>query len=224
MRDGVDEDLDLALAAADEVDAADAGDLLHALLDLVLGDLGEVADRQVAGEGDREDGCGAGVELGDHGRVDAAGQVALDGGDLVADVLEGLVAVDLEFELEDDVGDALEVARGHALDAAERLEGLLDRVGDLGLHGLRVGARVDHGGRDDREVDAGEQLHADAREAVEAEHHERGDHHRREHGPADRDLGDLHGASFFFLEVFLAVLTGLAGLAGAASSGRGGST
>jgi hypothetical protein len=98
---GVDEDLNLALAAADEVDAADAGDLLHALLDLVLGDLGEVADRQVAGEGDREDGGGAGVELGDDGRVDAAGQVALDRGDLVADVLEGLVAVDLEFELED---------------------------------------------------------------------------------------------------------------------------
>jgi hypothetical protein len=51
---GVDQDLDLALAGADEVDGADAGDLLDALLDLVLGELGQVADRHVAGEGDRE--------------------------------------------------------------------------------------------------------------------------------------------------------------------------
>jgi hypothetical protein len=156
-----------------------------------------------------------------HGRVDAAGQLALDGGDLVADVLEGLVAVDLELELEDDVGDALVVARGHALDAAERLERLLDRVGDLGLHGLRVGARVDHGGRDDGEVDAREQLDADARQAVEAEHHERGDHHRREHGPADRDLCDLHGVSFFGRGL-LGGLDGLGGALGRAPRPRGG--
>jgi hypothetical protein len=49
------------------VDGADAGDLLDALLDLVVGDLGELADRQVAGEGDREHGGGAGVELLDDG-------------------------------------------------------------------------------------------------------------------------------------------------------------
>ncbi len=39
----IDQDLDLALAPADEVDAADAGDALDALLDDVVGELGQIA-------------------------------------------------------------------------------------------------------------------------------------------------------------------------------------
>jgi hypothetical protein len=169
-------------------------------------------------------GRGAGVELLDHGRVDALGQLALDRGDLVADVLQREVAVDLELELEDHRGDALVVARGHALDAAQRLQRLLDRVGDLRLHRLRVGARVDDGRGDDRELDVREQLDADARQAVEAEHHERGDHHRREHGPADRDLCDLHGDSLATAGLRLALATGplVSGLAAWSRGGRGG--
>ena len=76
---GVDEDVDRALPAADQDHRADAAARSRCLLDLLLGDLGDLAQVAVAGDDDAHDRRRVDVELLHDRRVGALGQARDDG-------------------------------------------------------------------------------------------------------------------------------------------------
>src|SRR5690606_27695132 len=131
---GIDDDLDLSLPPADELDLADTGDALDALLHDFVRELGELARPELAAQRDRHDGRRPDVELLDRRRIDPIRQVGLYLGYFVPYFLHRLVDRDLELELDDDLGDALEVDRPEHLDARERVDRLLDGIADFALH------------------------------------------------------------------------------------------
>ena len=97
----------------------------------------------------------------------------------------------------------LHVDRAHAegapgLDAADSLDAVhhpLERLGDGGLHGLRAGARIDRGDRDQRVVDVGVLADGQGEEGHRSGHHDEQAHHGGQHRPLDRELRDPHGES-----------------------------
>ena len=104
----VDDDVDLAGAAAAEVDLADAVDGLDGALHLLVGDLGERAQaHRVRRQDDRHDRIGVGIDLLDDRRQHLRRQVAHRAGDLLADVVGGVVDVALEHEAEGDLARCL---------------------------------------------------------------------------------------------------------------------
>ena len=105
---GSSQHVDLPLAPPTRLHLADAGDALDLPAHLLVGELGDLADRLVgARQRDEQDGRGVRVELADDRRVDALGQVGQDGVDVVAHLLRGDVDVLLEVEADDDLRDAL---------------------------------------------------------------------------------------------------------------------
>ena len=111
-----------------------------------------------------------------------ARQLGERGLDPVADVLGGHVHLPLQVEADDDLGDVLDVDGAQRVEAGERVERLLQRLGDVSLDGLRVGAREDGRHRHDGELDLGHLVDADARVGHEAED----DEHQGEHPGEDR--------------------------------------
>ena len=77
------------------------------------------------------------------------------------------------------------------LDALDGVDGLLDALGDLGLHLLGGRARQGGADRDGGQIDRREAIDAQAEIAGGADHHQRQDDHRREDRPADTNLGEL---------------------------------
>jgi hypothetical protein len=84
--------------------------------------------------------------------------------------------------------------RPQFLDAADRVDDVLDRLGDRGLHLFDAGPRQHGGDRGDGEVDAGEQVHAQAAVGDPTQHDRDGHQHPGEDGPANADLGNVHGS------------------------------
>src|SRR5262249_41310581 len=79
---GVDHDVQRATAAADQAYGSDAADGFEPLLDLAPGDFRNLAEIASAGDGNRQHGDGAGVELIDDRRIGSIGQVGEDRVDL----------------------------------------------------------------------------------------------------------------------------------------------
>ena len=156
---GVDEDVDLAGPAAHDDDLADAADAFELTAERLVRVLGDVADRRVGRDRERHHRRRVGIELLDHRLFDRAWQEREHAVDAVAHLLRRHVAVLLEQERDDDLRDALGGVRAQLVDAADRVDGLLDLVADLGFDLLRRGAR-----QPGRDHDGGE---VDLREAVE---------------------------------------------------------
>ena len=157
---GVDEDVDLAGPAAHDDDLADAADAFELTAERLVRVFGDVADRRGGRDRERQHRRRVGIELLDHRLIDRARQQGEHAVHAVAHFLRGDVAVLLEQERDDDLRDALGRVRAQLVDPADRIDGFLDLVADLGLDLLRRCARQP--GRDD---DGGE---VDLREAVEA--------------------------------------------------------
>jgi hypothetical protein len=176
--------VDLALAAADDLDEADLVDLLELGADHVVGDVEELALRQVGGERERDDRLVGRVQAPDDGFLDVVRELALGGAHAIADLLLGVLDVGLERELGDDARDALLVDRGQALDAGQGGDLVFEGLGDERLDFLGTGARVGGGHRDDREGDVREEVDAQAREGL------------KPHGQHDQDdAGNEDGAA-----------------------------
>ena len=158
---GVEPDVDLALAAAEDQHLADAVDALELPPQHLVGVLGDVADRLVRGERERQDRRGVRIELLDRRLLDRLGQQRQHAVDLVAHFLRRDVGVLLEQERDDDLRDAFGRGRAQLVDAADGVDRFFDLVGDLGLDLLGRRARQARRDDDRREVDLGEAVDAE---------------------------------------------------------------
>ncbi len=190
---GVDVDVDRALPAADHDDRADALHGLDALLDLLLRDLGDLAEIAVAGDDHAHDRRRVDVELLHDRRLGPFRETRDDGRDLVAHLLCRDRAVLAQQELHDDDGDAFLAGRAQDVDAFDGVDDLLDRLGDAALDLLDARALERGRDGDGREVDVREEVETEALEREPAEHDERHDEHGREDGAADAEVGEGHG-------------------------------
>src|SRR4029450_9359985 len=191
---GVDPDADGAGQAAHDTDLADAGRPLATWRHGLVGELGQLAERALAGERDGDHRRLVVVELRDDRRQDFARQVADGDGDLVAHVLGGHVDLAIQIERDDDDHRAGPGDRAQLLDPLDRVDLLLELLRDLGLNLLAGGARQLDPHVDGRQVDGRESVDAQPEPAGGAHDDEGHDQHRREHRALDADLGQLlHG-------------------------------
>ena len=195
----VEPDVDLPLLAPEDVDLTDAVDALDLAAHPLVGELGRVADRPGAAQRDVEDRRGVGVDLRHDGLVDPLGEVGQDVVDVVAHLLRGDVGVLVEVEGDDDQRDALARRRAQLVDAADRVDGPLDLVGQLRLDLLRrravLGRRHDDGG----EIDLGELVDPQREVAEGADHDEDQHQHPGEDRLPDAERREpLHASTLAF--------------------------
>jgi hypothetical protein len=138
-RRGLEVDVDLALARADHRHRADPLDILEPLLGHLVG-VGAQLDRRAraVGRGQRQRvdrPCG-GVEALHTRFLDLGAEQRPHQGQLLAHVVGGLAAVDVEVELHHDQRHALVAAREDLVDAGHGVGRFLDLAGDLDLHHL----------------------------------------------------------------------------------------
>ena len=182
---GIETDLDLAIGAADQLHLPDAADALEPLFDLLVGNLREIAQRQVAAHRDLQDRLRAGVELLNHRRLGRFGERCRHERHAIAYFLGGDVAVLFEQEGDDDLRHAFDGARAELVDAADRVDRAFDLLRDLAFDLFGRRARIRDGDRHRRQVDVREQVDAQPHERVQADHGQRQDEHRRKDRPAN---------------------------------------
>jgi hypothetical protein len=189
---------DGAVAPPAEAHLADAVDGLQPLLDDVGGVLVELLLGAVALQRQPHHRLGVGLDLGHHRRVGVLGQAAQHLVDLGLHLVEGDVDVLLQREGDVHLRDARRGGGLDVLDARHGVGGGLDEVGDAGVDDVRVGALHRRRHRDDRKLDVGEAVHADALVGDEAEQHQHGVEHPRQDVAPDGKLGQGH----FFASVW----------------------
>ena len=172
--------------AADDRDLADAVDRFDAFLDLVLRDLGDFAKIGRRRDRDSQNRCGVGVELLHRRLFGRFGQIRDDGLDAVLDLLRRDVDVLFENELHENLRDAFDRSRTQLVDAADRVDGFLDLLGDLGLDLLRRCTGIDDRDRDRREIDLRKKIDA------ETEKRKRADRRRATGSTSSRKPDALH--------------------------------
>ena len=136
---GIQQDPDFAPAVAEERDFADVLDRLEHLLDLGVGDLGDLLRRALREHDQRQDRSGVGIDLADHRRLGVAREAHRR--HLVADVLGRRFDVALEHEGDGAVAVALVRAAAQLVDAVDGVDRGFDRPGDGGFDLLGAGAR-----------------------------------------------------------------------------------
>ena len=177
------DDLDLALQAAEGINGADALQALKGLEDLVVNGVIEFFDGLLGGDADDHDGHVCGVEFEDKGVIDVIGEVAPHTVDSVADVVAGLVDVGAPGELAGDGGASLGGVGADLLQIGDGTQSLLHDAGDLGLDVLAGGAVPGGHDGDHGRFDFGSQVNAQLQEADDAENQEAQEKHGRRGGP-----------------------------------------
>ncbi|OPY91594.1 MAG: hypothetical protein A4E73_01902 [Syntrophaceae bacterium PtaU1.Bin231] len=188
----VDPDPDLAQPQTAQIDRPDAVDPLELFLQDLVGVGRQFADRFLAGEVQPEHGRGVGIDLLDDRLFRVFGEPLADKRDLLPHVLDRLVDVPLQDKFHRDVGNAHPAGRGDALDPVDGVDGRLDLVGDVDVHDLGAGTLEFRADVDQREIDLGEEIHADVRIADDAEHDQRQHQHRGKDGAFDGGVSEPH--------------------------------
>ena len=191
---GIDIHVDLAARAADDGDLADAPGVFQLLLDLLVGDQGDVAQRALGGDGDLQNRRGVGIELLHDRLLGGLRQLRHDQVDLVLDFLRGDVAVLGELELNGDQRLAFGRDGAHLVHLADGVDRVLHLLGDFGfdLLGRSAGVGDDHD--DGGDIDLGKQIDAEREVGKDADHHQRQNQHGGEDRAADAELGEcVHG-------------------------------
>jgi hypothetical protein len=116
---------------------------------LLLGDFGDLAQGQSAADGDRHHGRGAGVEFLDHRGIGALREIGQHPSDRVADLLGADVRVLLQHEGDDHLAQAFKARRAQLVDAGDRVDRLLDLLGERGFDLLGARAPQRRGDRHD---------------------------------------------------------------------------
>ena len=100
---GVDDDVDLPRASADDQNLSDAIERLEPAAKFLVGEFRDVADRRRSGKSDAEDRDGIGVDFLNDRRIGVLRQVAENRVDLVAHFLRGDIEILLQHEGDDDL-------------------------------------------------------------------------------------------------------------------------
>src|SRR5437899_385286 len=150
---GIDQDVDLARLAADDLDLPHAARSLQARPDDLVGVLCDVPDGTVSGERQGDDRDGPRIEFGDHRRVDPGGEIAQDAVDLIPHLLCRNIDVLLQMKLERDDCKPFSRGRRKPVDPADGVHRRLDLVGNIALDLFGGGAGDAHAHRDERDVD-----------------------------------------------------------------------
>ena len=194
--DGVEADLDLAFAAAEDVDLGDAGHALDGGLDAVLGEVLHGADVKGVGRGGAEDDPGDVVAVhpvrGEDDGLVGVFWVVGDLAELVGDFAEGFFLRCAGEELQADRAAGLGAGAGHLLEALEALQLLFLLVDDLLLDLVGAGALPEGLDGDDGVLDVGRELDGDALDAEDAGEHD--EDHADGHGDrlSDDELEEVH--------------------------------
>ena len=171
--------------AAHDEDLSDAADAFELPAERLVGVLGDVANRGVPRDRERHHRRRIGVELLDRRLIDGAREAGEHAVHAVAHFLGGHVAVFLEKEGDDDLRHAFGGVRAKLVDPADRVDGFLDLVGDLGLDLFRRSAgkpgRDDDGGK----VDLGKAIEPQLREGERADDRQRERDDRRKDRPTN---------------------------------------
>ena len=178
-------DADFAVAASHDFHGTDTVHAFNLGFDHIVRVLCQLADRIRPRQRNRHDRGRIGVELLDDRGVDPLRQVSPDRRDFIPHILGGNVDVPPQFKLNKRHRQASHALAAQRLDAADRIDRLLDRLGDIRFDGFRIGTFIEHRDRNDRKIDAGKQVHADSAVRHEAEHDHCGDDHRRKDGLPD---------------------------------------
>ena len=184
---GIDPDVHLAGATADDRHLADAADRLDLAADLLVGELRDVARRPRSCERDRHDRRRVRVHLLNDRRIDAARERGHRRAHLVAHLLGRDLDVLLQDERHDDDAHAFAGDAAELVDAADRVDGGLELVTDLRLDLLGRRAAEDGRDHDSGEVDLGEAVDPELEVREETDDAEHEDEHRREDGALDTD-------------------------------------
>src|SRR5215211_4409865 len=189
---GLQRHADLAVDAADPIDATDAAHALELAGDDVVDEPGQLFGRQRRVRGR----VGHNRQAGDldplHDRlVDGARQVLPDLGDRVLDVVDGAVLVGLEAELDRRRRQPFRDRRDDVLDAVDPGDRVLDALRDLVLQLGGRRARLRHGDRDDRNVDVREARDRQLAKAEDPEDQKDDEQDDRRDRLPDRPGGDV---------------------------------
>ncbi len=185
----VDDDVDFAGAAAGDADLADAVGGLNHPRDLLVGDLGQRSQAHVLRRHDhRHHRIRIGIDFGDDRRQQLWRHVLHRARHFFAHVVGRVVDVAVEHEADGDGRRALGHARRQFVDAGDAAERLFHRLDHRRRHLVGAGAGQRqlhvHGGG----VGLREQVHAEAAEREDAQHHERHHQHRGEHRTTDAEF------------------------------------
>src|ERR1019366_3269879 len=186
---GIDQHVDLALRAAHDADLTDTFRVLQFLLNQLVGDHREIAQRAGRGDGDLHDRRGVRIHLLNNGLLRGGRQIVGNQVDLVLDFLRGDVAVLRKFEGDDDERLAFGRSGAQFVDLTDGVDGVFYLLGDFGFHFFGRSAGIGDDDLHGWDVDFGEEVDAEAEIRECADDDERENQHRREDGPADTELG-----------------------------------
>ena len=188
----VDVDLHLALKPADKIHFEHARDAFDLVLK-VFGGVAKAGQRIVCRQVDRHDRELARVDLAHDRLLDFGGELGLGDVHLFADLLRGVVHIDVRQELDDHGRDAFGGRRTQFVDAVDRGDLALNLLGDDRLDVVRAGPRVDRRDDDSSELDLRLGLLGNGDVGVQpADDEERSQNHNRD-PVLDGDVGDFHG-------------------------------
>ena len=159
----------------------------------VVGDL-RVA-QLVAVEADVHQRGGVGRLLVQHWVLGILRQLVLHRVGLAQQLGVEAIGVGTDARIDRDHRGVLLADRGHVVDAFGAGQTLLQRLGDVALDGLGVGAGVRGGHRDQRTFHLWVLTDGQAVEGLDAEQHDQQADDARQHGAADEGVGERHGKS-----------------------------
>ena len=141
-------------ARAANLHFGDAGDGLQAILDHPLQHVGDLHGAVAfAVEGDPDHRLGVGLDLLHNGLGNFIRQQAAHPAQTVAYIVGGFIGVAAQAELRGDLGIFRTADGADEIQSVDARQHVFDRLGDLGLHDLRAGARIGNVNRDNRHVD-----------------------------------------------------------------------
>ena len=184
----IDPDIDGSTPPARQEDVADAGYRLQRLLDLSLCNLSDFANIAIARNADGHDGGCVQIELTHDGNFHPVRQSPQHRRDLVPSFLSPNVATFFEYKTDNDRRGTLAGDRSKFIDTRNGIDGFFDRLGDGRFHFLDTCTRQSCGDRNDREIDFGEQVHAELVVGYHPQNNRDCDQHPSEYRAADANV------------------------------------
>ncbi len=190
---GIEPDPHRRARLAAEIDLRDAVDRREAIdqeaFDIISQPCPAPARHLHAQEDDR---LRIGIDLAHLGRQRVLGQIVDRPRDAIAHVVGRRVHVPAGPELDRDIRSPIGRARDDRIDALDPRQPFLERLGDPAFDDRRRGAGIDRSDRYDRRIGFGIFANGQLQEGHDPDHRQQDRADRRDHRPADREIGQHH--------------------------------